>query len=184
MTRSGPLVEAALGDITLQRVDAIVNAANRQLAGGGGVDGAIHRAAGATALQSACRAIGACPPGRAVATEGFNLAAAWIIHTVGPVWKGGTQGEAETLASCYRSALGVADELGARSVAFPAISTGSYGYPARSAAAVAVATVRETTSEVCLVRFVAFDQASLAHYQQLLCTAALPGGRAVRPPRE
>jgi O-acetyl-ADP-ribose deacetylase (regulator of RNase III) len=162
------MVEATLGDITVQHVDAVVNAANRQLAGGGGVDGAIHRAAGAAALQAACRAIGGCPPGRAVATGGFNLAARWIIHAVGPVWQGGTSGEAETLASCYRSCLAVADQLGARSVAFPAISTGSYGYPARPAAAIALTTVRETPSEVTLVRFVAFDQSTLAHYRELL----------------
>jgi O-acetyl-ADP-ribose deacetylase (regulator of RNase III) len=162
------LVEATLGDITLQRVDAIVNAANRQLAGGGGVDGAIHRAAGAAQLRSACRAIGHCPPGHAVATDGFNLEARWIIHTVGPVWQGGVEGEAETLASCYRACLAVADELGARSLAFPAISTGSYGYPAPAAAAIALASVRDTRSEVALVRFVAFDRATLACYEPLL----------------
>ncbi|MGP0031969.1 MAG: O-acetyl-ADP-ribose deacetylase [Acidimicrobiales bacterium] len=161
-------IEAMLGDITEQQVHAVVNAANRRLAGGGGVDGAIHRAAGAAALQSACRAIGECLPGHAVATEGFALRARWIIHTVGPVWQGGAQGEAETLASCYRSVLEVADRLGATSVAFPAISTGSYGYPAGPAAAIAVATVRASRSAVGLVRFVAFDRLSLAHYEQLL----------------
>jgi O-acetyl-ADP-ribose deacetylase (regulator of RNase III) len=166
--RSDLIVEAMLGDITVQRVDAVVNAANRQLAGGGGVDGAIHRAAGAAALQSACRAIGECPPGRAVATDGFNLAAPWIIHTVGPVWQGGGRGEADILASCYRSCLSVADRLEARSLAFPAISTGSYGYPAGAAAAIALASVRHTPSRVTLVRFIAFDQATLALYEDLL----------------
>jgi O-acetyl-ADP-ribose deacetylase len=168
MARPELVILAASGDITLERVDAIVNAANRQLAGGGGVDGAIHRAAGAEALQQACRAIGECPPGRAVATEGFNLAAPWIIHTVGPVWHGGTRGEAETLASCYRSCLIVADRLGARSIAFPAISTGVYGYPSDAAAAIAVATVLAMPTNVTLVRFIAFDEATLAHYSDLL----------------
>jgi O-acetyl-ADP-ribose deacetylase (regulator of RNase III) len=165
---SEPLIEATLGDISLQPLDAIVNAANRRLAGGGGVDGAIHRAAGAAELQAACRAIGQCPPGDAVATDGFQLAARWIIHTVGPVWQGGTQGEAATLASCYRSCLAVADGLGVRSLAFPAISTGSYGYPAGAAAAIAVHAVRQATSGVTLIRFVAFDHATLDHYTDLL----------------
>ena len=127
-----PRLEAAQGDITLEQVDAVVNAANARLAGGGGVDGAIHRAAGAAQLQAACRAIGGCSPGQAVVTDGFALPARFIIHTVGPVWHGGTSGEPETLASCYRAALSRADEMGARSVAFPAISTGVYGYPAGS----------------------------------------------------
>jgi O-acetyl-ADP-ribose deacetylase len=161
-------IEATRGDITLQRVDAIVNAANRQLAGGGGVDGAIHRAAGAAELQTACRAIGSCPPGQAVATDGFNLPARWIIHTVGPVWRGGDQHEADTLASCYRSCLAVADHLGARSLAFPAIATGVYGFPARDAAGIAVATVRAAATEVTHICFVAFDEATLGYYQQLL----------------
>jgi O-acetyl-ADP-ribose deacetylase len=165
---SEPRIESTRGDIALQHVDAIVNAANRQLAGGGGVDGAIHRAAGAAELQAACRAIGHCPPGEAVDTPGFNLAAKWIIHTVGPVWRGGDHGEALTLSSCYRSSLAVADRLGARSIAFPAISTGVYGYPARAAAEIAVATVRACASEVKLIRFVAFDQTTLDYYQQLL----------------
>ena len=132
-----PLLQAVQGDITAERVDAVVNAANRRLRGGGGVDGAIHRAAGAERLQAACRAIGECPPGRAVVTDGFDLPARFIIHTVGPVWHGGTQGEPETLAACYRNALAVADQVGARSVAFPAISTGVYGYPLGQAAEVA-----------------------------------------------
>ena len=163
-----PRLEAAKGDITAERVDAVVNAANRQLRGGGGVDGAIHRAAGAAKLQAACRAIGECPPGRAVATDGFELAARFIIHTVGPVWRGGTAGEPETLASCYRSVLAVADEVGARSVAFPAISTGVYGYPPELAAEVAVTTVRAAATAVSLVRFVAYDEATLGLYRSLL----------------
>jgi O-acetyl-ADP-ribose deacetylase (regulator of RNase III) len=163
-----PRLEAAQGDITVERVDAVVNAANAQLAGGGGVDGAIHRAAGAAQLQAACRAIGGCPPGQAVVTDGFDLPARFIIHTVGPVWHGGTAGEPETLASCYRAALSRADELGARSVAFPAISTGVYGYPPDLAAALAVTTVGAADTDVTLVRFVAFDAVTLELYRRLL----------------
>ena len=137
-----PLLQAVQGDITVEQVDAVVNAANRQLRGGGGVDGAIHRAAGAERLQAACRVIGECPPGHAVVTEGFDLPARFIIHTVGPVWQGGTAGEPETLAACYRNALYVAERVGARSVAFPAISTGVYGYPLGQAAEVAVTATR------------------------------------------
>lgn len=163
-----PRLEAVAGDITTEQVDAIVNAANRQLRGGGGVDGAIHRAAGADRLRAACRVIGECPPGQAVVTEGFDLAARFIIHTVGPVWRGGSEGEAETLAACYANCLAVADEVGARSVAFPAISTGVYGYPPEEAAAVAVTTVGTADTEVLVVRFVAFDEDTLGHYRKLL----------------
>ncbi len=163
-----PRLEAAAGDITTERVDAIVNAANPGLRGGGGVDGAIHRAAGADRLHAACRAIGACPPGQAVVTEGFALAARFIIHTVGPVWRGGTADEVETLAACYRNSLVVADDVGARSVAFPAISTGVYGYPPEEAAAVAVTTVGSADTDVLVVRFIAFDEGTLGHYRRLL----------------
>jgi O-acetyl-ADP-ribose deacetylase len=163
-----PRLEAARGDITAERVDAVVNAANQHLRGGGGVDGAIHRAAGADQLQAACRVIGECPPGQAVVTDGFALAACHIIHTVGPVWRGGRQGEADILASCYRNALAVADDLGARSVAFPAISTGVYGYPPDEAAAVAVTTVGAADTTVSLVRFIAFDEATHTLYTGLL----------------
>jgi O-acetyl-ADP-ribose deacetylase len=163
-----PRLEAAHGDITLEHVDAVVNAANAQLAGGGGVDGAIHRAAGAAQLQTACRSIGGCPPGQAVVTDGFALRARYIIHTVGPIWRGGDAGEPETLASCYTSALMVADDIGARSLAFPAISTGVYGYPSDRAAAVAVTTVGAADTDVSLVRFVAFDAATLELYRRLL----------------
>ena len=161
-------IEAVHGDITAQDTDAIVNAANRQLAGGGGVDGAIHRAAGAAELHAACAALGGCDPGDAKATPGFALPARWIIHTVGPVWGGGTRREAEVLASCYRRSLEVADELGARSVAFPAISTGVYGYPPDLAAEVAVTTVTATVTAVELVRLVAFDRATYDLYRALL----------------
>lgn len=163
-----PRLEAATGDITVERVDAVVNAANRQLRGGGGVDGAIHRAAGYDQLQAACRAIGECPPGEAVVTDGFALAARFIIHTVGPVWHGGADGEPETLAACYRNSLTVADSIGARSVAFPAISTGIYGYPPEAAASIAVTTVRAADTDVALVRFIAFDEATLGLYRRLL----------------
>jgi len=163
-----PRIEAVHGDITVQDTDALVNAANRQLAGGGGVDGAIHRAAGAVELQRACAALGGCDPGDAKATAGFALTARWIIHTVGPVWAGGTRGEAEVLASCYRRSLEVADELGATSVSFPAISTGVYGYPPELAARVAVQSVRAAATGVELVRLVAFDRAGCDLYLALL----------------
>ena len=161
-------MEAVQGDITAQQVDAVVNAANQALAGGGGVDGAIHRAAGHRELQEACQALGGCPTGDAKATPGFALPARWVIHTVGPVWRGGSNGESELLASCYRRSLEVADELGARSLAFPAISTGIYGYPPAEAARIAVDTVRSTPTEVELVRLVAFDAATHQLYVDLL----------------
>jgi O-acetyl-ADP-ribose deacetylase len=161
-------IEAVHGDITAQDTDAIVNAANGRLAGGGGVDGAIHRAAGAAELHAACAALGGCETGDAKATPGFALSARWIIHTVGPVWSGGTRREPELLASCYRRSLAVADELGARSVAFPAISTGIYGYPPPLAARVAFDTLTACDTQVELVRLVAFDQPTYDLYRRLL----------------
>jgi O-acetyl-ADP-ribose deacetylase (regulator of RNase III) len=161
-------IEITHGDITAEAVDAIVNAANSALAGGGGVDGAIHRAAGAAKLRAACTALGGCDTGDAKATPGFSLPARWIIHTVGPVWRGGHQGEAEQLASCYRRCLAVADEIGARSLAFPAISTGIYGYPRQAAAETAVAALRAASSDVELVRLVAFDEETLELYRVAL----------------
>jgi O-acetyl-ADP-ribose deacetylase (regulator of RNase III) len=161
-------IEAVHGDITTETVDAIVNAANQALAGGGGVDGAIHRAAGARQLRNACAELGGCATGDAKATPGFELPARWIIHAVGPRWRGGSHGEPEQLASCYRRALEVADERGARSIAFPAISTGIYGYPADQAAEIAITTIRSTSTRVELVRMVAFDAGTLVRYRRLL----------------
>ncbi len=145
-----------------------MNAANSRLAGGGGVDGAIHRAAGASELHAACAALGGCEPGDAKATAGFGLSASWIIHTVGPIWAGGRSGEAAVLASCYRRCLAVADDLGARSIAFPAISTGVYGYPPDLAAQIAVSTVSSVESDVEIIRLVAFDGETHELYAQLL----------------
>jgi O-acetyl-ADP-ribose deacetylase (regulator of RNase III) len=161
-------IEVATGDITAIRVDAVVNAANHLLVGGGGVDGAIHRAAGWDELQDACRRLGGCEPGQAKATPGFALPARWIIHAVGPVWRGGQTGEPDVLASCYRAALAVADELGAASVAFPAISTGAFGFPRRLAAEIAVTTLRSSATEVERVVLVAFDGETAATYRSLL----------------
>ena len=175
---TGPAVVAVLGDIVGQEVDAVVNAANAALAGGGGVDGAIHRSAGAAELQAACRAIGGCAPGDAVATDGFGLPARWIIHTVGPVWRGGDRGEDEVLASCYRRCLEVADGLGAATVAFPAISTGAYGFPPDRAAAVAVAPVTVVRARVREVRLVAFDRPTWHRYDQLLGGPPTPADTA------
>ena len=160
-------IEVSQGDITAERVDAIVNAANSSLLGGGGVDGAIHRAAGPE-LLAACRPLGGCATGDAKATPGFRLPARWVIHTVGPVYRDGRSGEPELLASCYRRSLEVADELGAASVAFPAISTGVYGYPKEEAARIAVATLRAGAGAVELVRLVAFDAATKALYEREL----------------
>jgi O-acetyl-ADP-ribose deacetylase (regulator of RNase III) len=152
-------IEVVLGDITAQDVDAIVTAANESLLGGGGVDGVIHRAAGPR-LAEAGAAIGPCEPGDAMATPAFDLdpPVHHIIHTVGPVWEGGDYGEADLLASCYQRSLQVADTLGARSIAFPAIATGIYGFPPDQAASIAVQTIRSTPTAVEQVRLVAFDQ--------------------------
>ena len=160
---------ATSGDITRLTVDAIVNAANTSLLGGGGVDGAIHRAAGPE-LLGACEKLDGCSTGDAKATSGFRIPARWIFHAVGPVWRGGGHNEDELLASCYRRCLELAREHNARSIAFPAISTGVYGFPMKRAAEIALKTVRENVeaSGVERVEFVCFNEETLSIYEQLL----------------
>jgi O-acetyl-ADP-ribose deacetylase (regulator of RNase III) len=161
-------IEPWLGDITTLEVDAVVDAANSSLLGGGGVDGAIHRAAGPGLLQE-CRLLGGCATGDAKLTRGHRLAARWVVHTVGPVWRGGEAGEDAALASCYRRSLEVAAGAGARSIAFPAISTGVFGFPARRAAEIAVRTVSAADPAVWdRVVLVAFDRGTSELYGGLL----------------
>ncbi|HXH07008.1 MAG TPA: O-acetyl-ADP-ribose deacetylase [Vicinamibacterales bacterium] len=173
--RKPPAIVLVKGDITDQQVDAIVNAANSSLLGGGGVDGAIHRRGGPAILE-ACRRLRATrypdglPVGEAVATTAGRLPARWVIHTVGPVYSS-REDRSALLAACFRSALRVADELGARSVAFPAISTGAYGYPVDEAARVAVRAVRDTPTAVEEVRFVLFDDRAYRAFEQALAAA-------------
>ena len=159
-------IRAVRGDITRERVDAIVNAANNSLARGAGVCGAIFAAAG-PGLDRACAAIGRCATGDAVITDGFALPARWIVHTVGPVWGGGARGEPDLLRSCYRRSLEVARGAGAASIAFPAISTGVFGYPPDAAAQIAVESARAHGSDM-QVRLVAFDAETLGRYESLL----------------
>jgi O-acetyl-ADP-ribose deacetylase (regulator of RNase III) len=163
-------LNAIQADITTLDVDAIVNAANTSLLGGGGVDGAIHRAAGPE-LKEECRALGGCATGDAKITRGYRLKARHVIHAVGPVWRGGTHGEPELLASCYRRALELAISAGLRSVAFPSISTGVYGYPIEDAAPLAISTVREVLEgdgAIDEVIFCCFSASDLAVYTQHL----------------
>lgn len=163
-------IEVVQGDITKTRVDAIVNAANTTLLGGGGVDGAIHRAAGPGLLEE-CRILGGCATGDARITDGHNLPASRVIHTVGPVWSGGNRGEDELLASCYRSSLALADEHGVRSIAFPSISTGAYRFPVDRAARIAISEIRscvDRESSLEKVLIVCFDRATRESYAQAL----------------
>lgn len=164
------MIELVVGDITTQQVDAIVNAANSTLLGGGGVDGAIHRAGG-PAILAECRQLGGCEPGDAKVTTAGELPARYVLHAVGPVWRGGAEGEADLLASCHRRAIELAAERACASVAFPAISTGAFGYPPALAAPVAIAATTEALAanpSVELARFVFRDDQTLAPYRAAL----------------
>ena len=163
-------IEIIEGDITKQAVDAIVNAANCSLLGGGGVDGAIHRAAGAELLTE-CRTLNGCETGKAKITKGYRLPAKYVIHTPGPIWHGGGRGEAELLASCYRSCLALASENGCKTVDFPSISTGVYRFPLDKAAAIAISTISDylkTHDDIERVRMVCFDSRTFAQYEKAL----------------
>jgi O-acetyl-ADP-ribose deacetylase len=162
-------LEVVLGDITKKEVDVVVNAANSSLLGGGGVDGAIHRAAGPD-LVHACRLLGGCKTGDAKITKGFRLPARWIVHTVGPVWRGGDNGEAELLASCYLRSLEEAAKVGAQTIAFPSISTGIFGYPISEATQVAVETILGFDADIS-ARLVAFSTADFAVIELLVRSA-------------
>ena len=160
-------VEVIEGDITQQQVDAIVNAANSTLLGGGGVDGAIHRAAGPELLAE-CRQLKGCPTGQAKITGGYNLPARWVIHTVGPIWRGGTQGEDELLAQCYQNSLALAEEHDIKTIAFPSISTGAYGFPMERASRIAVTEIKhflEQDSSIEKVILVCFGQRAYSIHQ-------------------
>lgn len=171
------------GDITRQEVEAIVNAANTTLLGGGGVDGAIHRAAG-PALLAECRTLGGCPTGEARITRGYQLPAKWVIHTVGPVWRDGHHGEEQLLARCYRNCLALVRKHGIRSVAFPSISTGAYGFPMERATQIAVSEIRrflETDPRVTDVRLVCFGPSAFAAQQRVLGGTPMDREDAARP---
>lgn len=164
------IIEIIQGDITKQNVDAIVNAANKSLLGGGGVDGAIHRAAGPELLKE-CRTLNGCETGKAKITKGYNLPAKFVIHTPGPVWHGGTKNEPALLASCYRSCLELASEYGCKTVDFPSISTGVYHFPLEKASVIAISTIKEYLDahpEIERVRMVCFDEKTKKHYENAL----------------
>ncbi len=167
VVHSGPTIGAVLGDITAEEVDAIVNPANPRLSYGGGVNGAIHKTAGPELLAH-CSTLNGCPVGRAKVTPGFWLDSRWVIHTATPKWRGGNRGEPVLLESCYRESLARADEVGAQSVAFPALATGAHGYPLKEAARIAVDMVRWTPTDVQSIRFVCFDKRTLRVFQSAL----------------
>ncbi len=172
MTSLNERIEVVLGDITKLEVDAIVNAANPSLLGGGGVDGAIHRAAGPGLLEE-CRTLGGCPPGEARITKGYNLPAKFVIHTVGPIWQGGGVGDDDLLAKAYRNSLLLAAENGIKTIAFPAISTGAYGFPLERASRIAVAEIRdflETNESIEKVFLVCFSERARGSYLDALST--------------
>ncbi len=162
-----PRLEAILGDITASKLEVVVNAANTNLAAGGGVCGAIFSAAGA-GLPEACREVAPCPTGEARITPGFALKAKWIVHAVGPIWRGGDEDEAGLLASAYRESLKLAAAVGACSIAFPAISTGIYGYPLLHATKIAIATCIAAPDAITEIRFICFDESTLSIYEQVL----------------
>ncbi len=169
------MISVIQGDITTLAVDAIVNAANETLLGGGGVDGAIHRAAGPD-LLAACRALHGCPTGAARITPGFALPAKWVIHTVGPVWRGGEAGEPELLRSCYRESLELALHQGVQTIAFPAIGTGAYGYPKAQAAAIAVTVMHEYEARFDKIVCCCFSDSDVKIYTQVLAESRLREG--------